>query len=258
MERNILLTIEYDGSEFSGWQRQPDRTTVQGTLEEVLSRAMGREVLINGTSRTDAGVHALGQRASFKGDFGIPTEKIKPVVNSLLAGRSGGIAKMGRVGAIRIVDVEEKDPEFHARFDSRGKMYRYIIRNSEYVDIFSRKYSYQITEPLDVDAMNEAAAYIVGTRDFACFQAAGGNERETTVRTIYSLEVKRQGENVILEVSGDGFLYNMVRIITGTLVEVGLGIKKAAELEEIVAGADRRKAGHTAPPNGLYLVEVYY
>ena len=107
MERNILLTIEYDGSEFSGWQRQPDRTTVQGTLEEVLSRAMGREVLINGTSRTDAGVHALGQRASFKGDFGIPTEKIKPVVNSLLAGRSGGIAKMGRVGAIRIVDVEE-------------------------------------------------------------------------------------------------------------------------------------------------------
>ena len=136
MERNILLTIEYDGSEFSGWQRQPDRTTVQGTLEEVLSRAMGREVLINGTSRTDAGVHALGQRASFKGDFGIPTEKIKPVVNSLLAGRSGGIAKMGRVGAIRIVDVEEKDPEFHARFDSRGKMYRYIIRNSEYVDIF--------------------------------------------------------------------------------------------------------------------------
>lgn len=253
-----MLTIEYDGSEFSGWQRQPDRTTVQGTLEEVLSRAMGREVLINGTSRTDAGVHALGQRASFKGDFGIPTEKIKPVVNSLLAGRSGGIAKMGRVGAIRIVDVEEKDPEFHARFDSRGKMYRYIIRNSEDVDIFSRKYSYQITEPLDVDAMNEAAAYIVGTRDFACFQAAGGNERETTVRTIYSLEVKRQGENVILEVSGDGFLYNMVRIITGTLVEVGLGIKKAAELEEIVAGADRRKAGHTAPPNGLYLVEVYY
>ena len=165
---------------------------------------------------------------------------------------------MGRVGAIRIVDVEEKDPEFHARFDSRGKMYRYIIRNSEDVDIFSRKYSYQITEPLDVDAMNEAAAYIVGTRDFACFQAAGGNERETTVRTIYSLDVKRQGENVILEVSGDGFLYNMVRIITGTLVEVGLGIKKAAELEEIVAGADRRKAGHTAPPNGLYLVEVYY
>ena len=253
-----MLTIEYDGSEFSGWQRQPDRTTVQGTLEEVLSRAMGREVLINGTSRTDAGVHALGQRASFKGDFGIPTEKIKPVVNSLLAGRSGGIAKMGRVGAIRIVDVEEKDPEFHARFDSRGKMYRYIIRNIDYVDIFSRKYSYQITEPLDVDAMNEAAAYIVGTHDFACFQAAGGNERETTVRTIYSLDVKRQGENVILEVSGDGFLYNMVRIITGTLVEVGLGIKKAAELEEIVAGADRRKAGHTAPPNGLYLVEVYY
>ena len=258
MERNILLTIEYDGSEFSGWQRQPDRTTVQGTLEEVLSRAMGREVLINGTSRTDAGVHALGQRASFKGDFGIPTEKIKPVVNSLLAGRSGGIAKMGRVGAIRIVDVKEKEPEFHARFDSRGKMYRYIIRNSEDVDIFSRKYSYQITEPLDVDAMNEAAAYIVGTHDYACFQAAGGNERETTVRTIYSLDVKRQGENVILEVSGDGFLYNMVRIITGTLVEVGLGIKKAAELEEIVAGADRRKAGHTAPPNGLYLVEVYY
>jgi len=258
MEKNILLTIEYDGSEFFGWQRQPNCVTVQGTLEEVLSRAMGQEILINGTSRTDAGVHALGQRASFKGDFGIPTEKIKPVINSLLAGRSGGIAKMGRVGAIRIVDVEEKDADFHARFDSSGKMYRYIIRNSSEVDIFSRKYSYQITQKLDVEAMNRAAEYIVGTHDFACFQAAGGNERETTVRTIYSLNVKRQDENVILEVSGDGFLYNMVRIITGTLVEVGLGLKTAEEVEDIVSSADRRKAGHTAPPNGLYLVEVYY
>lgn len=258
MERNILLTIEYDGSDFSGWQRQPEALTVQGVVEEALSRAMGREVLINGTSRTDAGVHALGQRASFKGDFGIPTEKIMPVVNSLLAGRSGGIGKMGRVGAVRIVNVEEKDADFHARFDSKGKLYRYIVRNSEDVDIFQRKYSYQITDELDVDAMNKAAEYIVGTHDFACFQAAGSNERETTVRTIYSLNVKRQGDNIVIEVSGDGFLYNMVRIITGTLVEVGLGRRKPKELEYIIESKDRQKAGHTAPPFGLYLVEVYY
>lgn len=258
MERNILLKIEYDGSGFSGWQRQPDVRTVQGELEKVLSRVMGKPVLINGTSRTDAGVHALGQQASFKGEFGIPTDRIQLAVNNLLAGQSGGIGKLGRVGDVRVTEVTEMPPEFHARFDSKGKMYRYIIGNGPETDIFRRKYCYQITEPLDVEGMNQAASHIVGTHDFCCFQASGSNERETTVRTIYSLTVRREGSDVILEVAGDGFLYNMVRIITGTLVEVGLGRRPAEDLKKIIAGKDRQLAGHTAPAEGLYLVEVYY
>lgn len=258
MERNFLLTIEYDGSRFYGWQRQPDVRTAQGELEAVLSHVMGTSVQVNGTSRTDAGVHALGQQASFSGEFGIPTDRIQMAVNNLLAGKGGGFGKLGRVGDMRITKVEEKPAEFHARFDSLGKRYRYIIGNGPDVDIFRRNYAYQITEALDVEAMQEAAQYIVGTHDFACFQAAGSNERETTVRTIYSLTVKRQGNDVILEVTGDGFLYNMVRIITGTLTEVGLGKRKPEELAAVIESCDRRNAGHTAPAEGLYLVEVFY
>ena len=258
MERNFLLTIEYDGSGFSGWQRQPDVRTAQGELEAVLSHVMGKAVQVNGTSRTDAGVHALGQQASFSGEFGIPTDRIQTAVNNLLAGKGGGYGKLGRVGDMRITRVEEKPAEFHARFDSMGKRYRYIIGNGPDADIFRRNYAYQIVEPLDEDAMQEAAGYIVGTHDFACFQASGGNERETTVRTVYSLTVKRQGQDVVLEVTGDGFLYNMVRIITGTLVEVGLGKRKPEELAAIIESCDRRNAGHTAPAEGLYLVEVFY
>lgn len=258
MERNFLLTIEYDGSGFSGWQRQPDVRTAQGELEAVLSHVMGQPVQVNGTSRTDAGVHALGQQASFHGEFGIPTDRIQTAVNNLLAGKGGGYGKLGRVGDMRIVKVEEKPAEFHARFDSMGKRYRYIIGNGPDVDIFRRNYAYQITDPLDEAAMQEAALHIMGTHDFACFQASGGNERETTVRTIYSLTVKRQGNDVVLEVTGDGFLYNMVRIITGTLVEVGLGKRKPEELAAVVESCDRRRAGHTAPAEGLYLVEVFY
>jgi len=255
MKKNILLTIEYDGTAFKGWQRQPEVRTVQGELERVLSYACKEEITINGTSRTDAGVHALGQRATFTMTSGLPVEKLPKVVNNLLC---GGMHSLHPVGDVRITAAEEVAEDFHARFDSKGKKYRYIIRNAAEADIFRRNYCYQVALPLDIEAMNEAARYIVGTHDFKCFQAAGGEEKETTVRTIYSLTVQRDGENVILEVAGDGFLYNMVRIITGTLVEVGLGKKQAAELAAIIESKDRRKAGHTAPAEGLYLVEVYY
>lgn len=272
-ERNILLTIEYDGSGFSGWQRQPGARTVQGELEAALSRVLGKPVEINGTSRTDAGVHALGQQASFRGEFGIPTDRIQTAVNNLLAGRGGGIGKIGRVGDVRIVGVREVPMEFHARFDSRGKMYRYVIADSGRMDIFRRRYCYQVDRPLDVEAMQAAAAHMVGTHDFQCFQAAGSTPRKTTVRTIYSLDVKRQdgapddpacgaplgmAGDVVLEVAGDGFLYNMVRIITGTLVEVGLGRREPDSIAAVIEGRDRRLAGHTAPPEGLYLVKVFY
>lgn len=255
MERNVLLTIEYDGSGFHGWQRQPEVRTVQGELERVLMRVCGVPVAINGTSRTDAGVHALGQRASFKGDFGIPTERLMIAANNLLA---GGMNSQRGVGDVRIIAAEEVPDDFHARFSSRGKMYRYIIRNCTDVDIFQRNYCYQVRQPLDLEAMIEAASYIEGTHDFKSFQAAGGQEKETTVRTIHSLNIRRESENVIIEVSGDGFLYNMVRIIVGTLTEVGLGKKRPEDVRKIIESKDRQKAGHTAPAEGLYLVEVYY
>jgi len=255
MKRNLLLTIEYDGSEFSGWQRQPERRTVQGELEKVLSKVCGVPVQINGTSRTDAGVHALGQRASFKLESGIPTDRIKLAANNILA---GGKNLASQVGDVRILEVEEKDLEFHARFDSKGKKYRYVIYNGYDQDIFRRKYCYQVSQTLDIEAMKSAAEHIVGTHDFACFQSAGGQERETTVRTVYSLDVFTNGSDVIIEIAGDGFLYNMVRIITGTLVEVGLGKRNPDELVGIIESTDRTKAGHKAPAEGLYLVEVYY
>ena len=258
MERNFLLKIEYDGSGFSGWQRQPETRTVQGELEAALSQVMGKTVVIHGTSRTDAGVHALGQQASFSGEFGIPTERIAQAVNNRLAGKGGGIGKIGRVGDVRILSVCEMPAEFHARFSSLGKRYRYLIGNRPETDIFRRKYCYQVQESLDEAAMQKAADFLVGTHDFAGFQASGSTLRETTVRTIYSLTVKRQEQDIVLEVTGDGFLYNMVRIITGTLVEVGLGRRKPETMTGILESCDRQKAGHTAPPEGLYLVEVFY
>ncbi len=256
MERNILLTIEYDGTNFSGWQRQPNARTVQGELEQALSHICAAPVQINGTSRTDAGVHALGQRASFKGDFGIPTEKIPLAVNNYLAGTLGsGYA----CGDVCIVSAEEMAEGFHARFNSKGKTYRYIIRYGGRPGVFERNYCYHVKTPLDVKAMQKAAAFIEGTHDFACFQAAGGTVRETTVRTIYGLQVSEPEEGVLhIEVTGDGFLYNMVRIIVGTLVEVGQGKKTPEQIPNIIAASDRQQAGHTAPPQGLYLVEIYY
>lgn len=251
-----MLTIEYDGTDFSGWQRQPEVRTVQGELEAALSKVCGTPIQISGTSRTDAGVHALGQRASFNGDFGIPTERIARAVNNML---SGGMHSKSKCADVRIVEVEEMPEDFHARFDAKGKTYRYIIKDDGKQDIFRRNYCYQVSGALNVEAMKAAAKYIQGTHDFACFQAAGGTPRETTVRTIYGLEIERTQENdVVIEVTGNGFLYNMVRIIAGTLVEIGQGKINSEDILTIIESKDRQKAGHTAPPEGLYLVEVYY
>lgn len=257
--KNILLTIEYDGSGFSGWQRQPGVRTVQGTLEQALSKVTGETVRINGTSRTDAGVHALGQRATFSGNFGIPAERIPLAVNNLLRGRG---MKPGTDADVRIVRAEEKPLSFHARFASKGKKYRYIIRNERELPVFCRNYCCHVPEPLNVERMNRASEYVCGTHDFACFQAAGGTPGESTVRTIWNLQIEERytesGRDVVIEVSGDGFLYNMVRILSGTLIEAGLGKRSPESLEEVIRSGDRRQAGFTAPPGGLYLVEVYY
>ncbi|MBR5316251.1 MAG: tRNA pseudouridine synthase A, partial [Firmicutes bacterium] len=199
---------------------------------------------------------ALGQRASFRGEFGIPTDRIQVAANNMLA---ASVGTPRQCADVRISKVEEMDEQFHARFDCKGKTYRYIIRYGSEPDVFRRNYAYQVKGDLDVPAMETAAKHIVGTHDFACFQAAGGTPRETTVRTIFDLKVIPKGHDELwIEVTGDGFLYNMVRIIVGTLVDVGQGKKQADSLKEIIASADRQKAGHTAPAEGLYLLEIYY
>ncbi len=285
MERNVLLTIAYDGSTFHGWQKQPGERTVQGYLEQTMTRLFDREILLSGTSRTDAGVHAYGQRASFKSDFGIPTEKIALVVNNALCAREG--SESGRGGfakaPIRIVKAEEVPLDFHARFNSKGKRYVYRIcaginealADSGLADeahkslVFERNYVYHIGERLDVSAMNEAAGYFVGEHDFKSFEASGGNPRETTVRRMFAAGVNEIGaagaaakagglQRIEFTIEGDGFLYNMVRIMTGTLVEVGQGKRRPEEMKEVIEAGDRQSAGHTAPPGGLCLAEVFY
>ena len=228
---------------------------MQGHLETVLSRLFKTEILLNGTSRTDAGVHALGQQASFKADVNIPIEKLARVVNNALCGcEKGSFA----ISPVRIVEAEEKPPEFHARFDAKGKTYIYKINNTEMIDIFQRNYVYHVAEPLDTDAMRQAARLLTGTHDFKSFEASGSTPRESTVRTIYRMDLLQDGDMLELHVTGDGFLYNMVRILTGTLVDVGRDKLRPQQMTDILAAKDRQTAGHTAPPFGLYLAKVYY
>lgn len=256
MEKNILLVIEYDGTNFRGWQIQPEGRTVQGEIEHVLKYLAGREIHIHGTSRTDSGVHALGQCASFTWDNPLPTEKLASIMNKRFG--VGGLGRSGAPGDIRIVEAREVPPEFHARYSCIGKTYRYVIDRGS--DIFARNYAFQYPNSLDVGRMRAGAEHIVGTYDFKSFETSGGTPRETTVRTISSLTVNEDAENghIIIEVTGDGFLYNMVRIIVGTLIEVGDGRREPESVAEVISARSRAKAGFTAPACGLYLEEIYF
>ena len=247
---NFCLIVQYDGTQYNGWQRQgntPD--TIQEKLELILEHLYGQPVEVNGSGRTDAGVHALHQVANYR----VPRllskyscQEIQSYFNQYLP------------MDIRVLSVQKADDRFHARLNASGKLYEYKIDCGDVANVFQRRYLYRVEEPLNIPNMEKAASYLVGTHDFKSFQASGGQEKETTVRTIHSLIIRRDAENVIIEVSGDGFLYNMVRIIVGTLTEVGLGKKNPDELKNIIESRDRQKAGHTAPAEGLYLVEVYY
>lgn len=256
MVKNILLKIAYDGSGFHGWQRQPGKRTVQGEVEKALSRTLGQQVNVDGTSRTDAGVHAFGQQATFQCDMNVPIGKLPMILNNSFS--NGKICGERITGDLEIAEAVEVDLDFHARFNAVGKKYIYKIINNSAPDIFKRKFYYQISKALNTKDMGKAAKYMTGTHDFKSFEAAGGNKRQTTVRTIYDLDVKSDNNDIQIEVTGDGFLYNMVRIITGTLVEVGLGKRNAYSIPEILAALDREAAGHTAPATGLYLSTVYY
>lgn len=246
--KRILLTIAYDGTKYSGWQKQKDSSvvTVEGELTKALRQLFRDEKLeCIGASRTDAGVHALGQRAVIDVETSIPPEKIPLAIRSFLP------------ADIVVTKAEEVAAAFHPRFDCVKKTYEYRFWNSPTKNPKERLYSAYVQKPLDIDKMNEAAKAFVGTHDFAAFCAAGA-QVSTTVRTIFSCHVEQQGESVRILVTGDGFLYNMVRIIAGTLQAVGLGKIDPQAVAGIIAGKDRRRAGQTAEPQGLTLMEIFY
>lgn len=243
--RNIKLTIEYDGTAYHGWQSQVNATAVQDVVTSAVNNLTGENCSITGSSRTDTGVHALGQVCNFHTGSAIPADKFAYALNAILP------------EDIVIRKSEEVSDDFHARFSTKGKKYRYLFYNSIFPSALLRHRACHVYYPLDMEEMCKAAAYFMGTHDFAAFSAAGGSVK-TTVRTITEAVVVKDGELVDFTVAGDGFLYNMVRIIAGTLIEVGFGRIKADGIPGIINSCDRRKAGRTAPAQGLYLVEVYY
>lgn len=246
--KRILLTIAYDGTNYSGWQKQKDETvvTVEGELTKALRQLFRNPALeCIGASRTDAGVHALGQRAVIDVETSIPAEKIPLAIRSFLP------------PDIVVTKAEEVAETFHPRFDCVKKTYEYRFWNAPVKNPKERLYSAYVQKPLDVERMNEGAKAVLGTHDFAAFCAAGA-QVSTTVRTIFDCHVERQGECVRILVTGDGFLYNMVRILAGTLLAVGMGKPEPQAVAEIIAGKDRRAAGQTAAPQGLTLLEIFY
>ncbi len=243
--RNIRLTIEYDGKEFNGWQKQPNKLNIQGNLEKVISDLTKEEIEIIGSGRTDAGVHALGQVANFKTNSNIPIEKFAIAINSRIK------------QSIRIKKAEEVDERFHSRYNCKRKTYRYIINTSETGSAIYRNLEYNIKMQLDVKKMQEAVKFFVGEHDFSAFKSSGTSSK-SSVRTIYNAKVEQDGERIIIELTGNGFLYNMVRIISGTLVEVGLNKIKPEDITKIIESKNRQNAGKTLPPCGLYLVSVEY
>ena len=243
--RNIKLTIEYDGKDFNGWQKQPNKLNIQGEIERAIEEITGEQTDLIASGRTDAGVHALGQVANFKTNSKIPIDKISIALNT----------KLKR--SIRIIMAEEVEEKFHSRYNCKRKTYRYIINNSENGTAIYRNLQYNFSEKLNEQKMNEAIKFFFGEHDFKGFKASGTSSK-SSVRTIYYGKVERQKSLVIIEITGNGFLYNMVRIIAGTLVEVGLGKIKPEEIRDIIASGDRQRAGRTLPPQGLYLVNVEY
>ena len=245
MSKRVLLTIEYDGSAYCGWQRQLNGPSVQQKVEEALFKVTGERIGITGASRTDAGVHALGQRAHFDMESAIPADKLPFALNT----------KLPR--DIRVTAGREVDEHFHARFDAAGKEYGYLIYNRRHPSALLRDLSAHVSVRLDESVMERACRHLPGTHDFAAFQAAGGTAK-TTIRRIDSVSVGRQGDEIRLVIYGTAFLYNMVRIIAGTLIYVGQGRLPEDVFARAIETGDRLQLGPTAPPQGLCLNRVDY
>ena len=243
--RNIKLTIEYDGKDFNGWQKQPNKLNIQGTIEQAIKSITGEDVELNASGRTDAGVHALGQVANFKTNSQIPIEKFAMAINSKLK------------KSIIIKKAEDVDERFHSRLNCKKKTYRYIINNSPEGTAIYRYLETHIPQKLNFEKMKQALKYIEGEHHFKAFKASGTSSKNS-IRTIYETNIYENEDRIIIELTGNGFLYNMVRIIVGTLVEVGMGKIEPSQIENILKEGKRENAGKTLPPNGLYLLEVKY
>lgn len=244
--KNIKLTIEYDGTNYFGWQKQKNNSkTIQEVLEKAIQKIVKKEVSLIGSSRTDSGVHAKGMVANFLTDSRVPADKFREAINTKLP------------DDIAIIKSEEVDKEFHARYDSKGKTYCYtIINRFEKVSLY-RNYSYHVREVLNIEEMKKACNYFIGTHDFSAFKSSGSSVK-TSVRTIKDLHIENDNNIIKIYVTADGFLYNMVRIIVGTLINVGRGKTPATSIVDIINKKDRTLAGDCVPPNGLILKEVYY
>lgn len=243
---NYRLDIQYDGTRYGGWQKQKDTdNTIQGKIEEVLSRMCQTPVTIQGAGRTDAGVHAAGQVANAHMETEKTCEEICEYLNRYLP------------EDIEIVRVKQAADRFHSRLNAREKVYQYRVAAGSHKNVFERKYQCPLHENLDVPAMREAAEFLTGTHDFKSF-CSNKKMKKSSVRTIYDIEIREEGQEIRMTYTGDGFLYNMARILTGTLIEVGRGDRKPVEMMEILERCDRGAAGFTAPARGLTLLEVRY
>ena len=243
--RNIKLTIEYDGKDFNGWKKQPNKLNIQGTIEQAIKMVTKEDIELIASGRTDAGVHALGQVANFKTNSKIPIDKIPVAINSNLK------------KSIRIKNAEEVEERFHSRLTCKRKTYRYIINNSFEGTAIYRNLETHIPIKLDVYKMQKAIKFFEGEHDFKAFKASGTSSK-SSIRTIYEGNVYEKEDRIYIELTGNGFLYNMVRIISGTLVDVGMGKILPEEIQEIIKEGKRERAGKTLPPQGLYLVKVEY
>jgi tRNA pseudouridine38-40 synthase len=260
--RWLKLTLAYDGGAYAGWQVQPDKPTVQGTFEATWQRLTQESLRVTAAGRTDAGVHALGQVVGLSTETRLANEDLHRGLNALLP------------NDIAVCTIDDAREGFHATYDAVGKRYRYQIHNDRAPSVFSRNYAWHYPQPLNSDAMHAAGQGLLGRHDFSSFETAG-SERPDSIRTINELTVARQSSHlapreeiqlaerdeynrITIDVAGDGFLYNMVRTIVGTLVEVGVGKRDMSWPAEVLAATDRRRAGQTAPPHGLFLVEVNY
>ncbi|GLC83386.1 tRNA pseudouridine(38-40) synthase TruA [Lacrimispora brassicae] len=246
MIKNYRMILEYDGSRYDGWQKQGNtEQTIQGKIEHVLERMTGQAVEVHGSGRTDAGVHALAQVANFYVAGKMRPEEIREYLNQYLP------------EDIRVKTVELAEERFHSRLHAQEKTYLYQIEMGEKRQVFERKYVYGLFKALNVKAMEQAASFLTGEHDFKSF-CSNRRLKKSTVRVLNRIEFEQQGSRLLIRYTGNGFLYNMVRILTGTLIEVGLGQRKAEEMKEILEAKDRSAAGFTAPPEGLFLEQVRY
>jgi len=248
--RNLKIILAYDGSEFSGWQVQPEKATIQGTLASAIGRVTGENVLPQGSGRTDAGVHALAQVATFTTESPVPAENLAKALNDVLP------------ASIRVLEASEMPMEFHARKSARVKTYRYRIYRNSICPPFLARYVWHYPYPLDEEAMVRAASLAIGEHDFTSFAAVdperGRDHEVSNVRRILSSAWERQGEELIYNVRGSGFLHHMVRNLVGTFILVGKGTLQPGDITRILLARDRSAAGATAPASGLCLVSVEY